>query len=166
MSTISDEAADRKWLPTEWADEVSPTPEESPDKFIERDGERWVLRPPVGNAFRDEEYLRIAIEPGQVVDFMATEHFGYRIVTVNTDRTFSVDRPYPEKTTHFWGGDDQLAHTLAELVNGDPELPGMYDPLEPGEHEIAVYWWSDSLPFRFDVDSGGNGRFVSCSGAN
>jgi hypothetical protein len=156
----------RKWLPAEWADEIVPDMEASPDAYIEREGEGWGLRLPVGNASRsddhEEDCWHTKIEPGRVVNFMWTESYGTFDLTVNDDddRTWSTDRPIPATASHFWlpFDVDTLADSVDELVREAA--------LDPGEYTMGAYHWSDYVPFRFEVDADGAGRFVSCAGAN
>ena len=53
---------------------------------------------------------------------------------------------------------------MDELVSGN--AGGWCEPLEPGTHEVGVYFWSDHVAFRFEVDAEGAGRFVACAGAS
>lgn len=156
----------RKWIPTEWVDELNPTLLDSPDAFIERIGEGWGLRLPAGDPDRGNEFYQTAVEPGQIVNFMWTEHYGDRTVIVHPDRTWIIDQPPAEAVTHFYEhSQGVLADSIEEMVNGVPDC-GVSDPLEPGEYEISTYTWSEAIPYRFDVDADGNGRFVQCEGAN
>lgn len=162
---MSDQSA-RTWLPADWLDEMNPTLLDSPDAFIEREGEGWALRLPEGDDERDNKFYRTLIEPGQVVLFFWTQSHGELSVTVHADGSFTTHDPIPAEATHFYEcSSEMLADTLAELVAGDERLGN--DGLEPGEYVVSTYTWSDPVPFRFEVDAEGrHGRFVSCAGAN
>lgn len=156
-------AEGRQWLPADWLDEVNPTLLDSPDAFIERVGDGWGLRLPVGDSERDNTFYQTAIEPGQIVNFLWTEHYGDRTLTMNADRTWSLDEPAPAGATHFYEyTQGMLSDSVDSLVNGDAPDCGVTDPLDPGEYVISTYTWSDSIPFLFDIDDGGNGRFILC----
>lgn len=157
----------RKWLPADWVDELNPTLLDTPDAFIERIGEGWGLRLPAGDPERDNDFYQTPIEPGQIVNFVWTEHYGDRTLIVNPDRTWIIDQPVPEAATHFYEySQGALATSIEELVNGVPECGVDAETLDPGEYEISTYTWSDRVPFRFEVDVDGNGRFVASAGAN
>lgn len=154
--------SDRKWIPTEWLDEVLPRMRPTPDAYIERDGAGWAMRLPLGDADRDNDFYAAAIEDGQIVDFSHVDDLGAVVVTVAADRSFTVDRPVPEQATHFYDGALDIAETIAEAVNGDPEWPDTSEPLEPGEHVIRIAHWGHAS-FRFDATAA---RFILCAGAN
>lgn len=155
----------RRWLPAAWLDEMNPTMLNSPDSYIERAGDAWTLRLPAGDDERDSEFYRMTVEPGQIVEFMWTEHHGDRQLTIAADRTFSIDAPVPEGTTHFYDYESgAIADSLAELVEGDEALGQL--PLDAGVVAISTYTWSDAIPFRFEVDADGAGRFAPSAGAN
>lgn len=150
----------RKWFPVEWLDEMNPLPLESPDAFIEREGDGWCLRLPEGDSDRENDFYHMTVVPGQVVGFEWTESYGDLTMTVHEDRTFTLDRAIPEGATHFYEhSEGMLTNSLSEMVEGA-------DRLEPGEYEISAYTWSDAIPHRFDVDADGNGHFTPSAGAN
>ncbi|MBZ9856743.1 hypothetical protein LB566_23405 [Mesorhizobium sp. CA13] len=144
--------AGKLWCPCEWADEIMPSLQSSPDRFVDRIDGQWKLIPPADSGDREIDWYCRDLEDGQVVEFMWHEGYGSRILTVNVDRTFSLDREIPDNTTHVClaGDFDALAGSLGELVaSGDLGMP-----LEAGEYEILAYFWSDGVPFRFDAASG------------
>lgn len=151
----------REWLPEAWLDEVTPGLQAAPEVFAEQHEGGWRLIPPAGSGWRDEAYFRTAIEPGQVVRFFYREFFGEFVVTVREDRTWSASGGWPQKATHFWR-DGGIFNSMEEAVNPE-DWHG--DPLEPGEHEIGVGFWSDAISFRFDVIDG-KPLFTQVAGAN
>ncbi|QND60416.1 hypothetical protein [Mesorhizobium huakuii] len=159
----------RRWLPAAWLDEMNPTMLDCPDAFIERlfagvQGNAWALRLPAGDVERDNSFYQLAVEDGQIVEFMWTEVYGDRTLTIAPDRSWSLDSPISEKATHIFeystGG---LADGPQELVDSDTDTGEI---LDPGEYVISTYAWSDPVPFRFEVDTAGAGRFAPCSGPN
>jgi hypothetical protein len=153
---------ERGWLPAEWVDEAVPTLMATHDHFIERQGDAWLLRLPKGDLDRDNEFYCTPIEPGQVVAFNCNEHYGEFELTVGKDGQFRTDRTYPDRANCFAIDWECMADTLAGLVKGD----GWQDPVEPGVHALSIYYWSEDIPFRFDLNASGDGRFVLVAGAN
>ncbi|TPK61495.1 hypothetical protein FJ930_27585 [Mesorhizobium sp. B2-4-15] len=75
----------------------------------------------------------MTVEPGQIVQFMWTEHHGDRQLTVAADRTFSIDAPASDGATHFYDYEtDAIADSVAELVAGDEDLGN-----PPLEHNLT-----------------------------
>lgn len=154
----------RLWLPAEWEDEVVPKMQASPDDYIQRvaGGFRLGLQPNDPEA--RNPFYQMPVEPGQVVEFSYMDHLGSIRVTVRLDGTFAVDRPVPERATHFWDGAIEVAESLDEAVYGYPDWPDLGEPLDPGEHDIEIGAWGTQF-FRFVVDADG-ARFVPCEGAS
>lgn len=153
----------RRWMPADWLDEMNTCLLDTPDAFIQRENDAWVLRMPEGHEDRENEFYFMVIEPGQIVTFLWTEHYGDRVLTLHADGTHTLDHPLEPGTTHLFHYEEGvIADSVAELVEGGYG----HDPLEPGEHVLQSYTWSDPVPFRFDVDAEGKGRFLSSPGAN
>lgn len=153
------------YFPAAWADEIVPPPLESPEAYIERDGGGWVLRLPKDDPERENGFYIMAVEPGQVVEFYITESYGLFELSIGEDRRFTTDRAFPEKANSFWipFDPDTLQRSLRSLVEegGDDG-----EPLPVGEHSININWWSEPVPFRFEIDDDGKPHFVASSGAN
>jgi hypothetical protein len=156
----------RRWLPADWLDEMNPTMLATPDAYIERAGDGWSLRLPEGDDDRDNEFYRMSIEPGQIVQFLHTDGYGDVNVVVNADGSWTSDRePDPRANTFYEWSSGVLASSLKEMVEGDPEMPSYNPPLEPGEYKISAYSWSDPISFQFIV-TGDRGHFDMCAGVN
>lgn len=154
-----------RYLPAAWSDETVPTALESSDAYIERDGDRWLLRLPKDDPDRENEFYVTPVVPGQIVEFLANEDYGHFELSIGEDRRFTTDRPYPAKANGFWipFDPDTMQHSLRELVEGG-EHDG--EPLGAGEHVIGIYWWSGPIPMRFEIDGDGEPHFVASAGAN
>lgn len=156
----------RKWLPSEYQDEVIPEVQKSPDQFLQNHPDHgWIMLPPDEEADEESFYFK-KLEPGQIIRFDATESYGFYTLTVREDRSYSVDGEIPSKANCFVVDHDiyTLQDTLGSLVEGDGCLT---DPLEPGEYTLTAYWWSERpTHFRFEIDADGNGRFALCAGEN
>lgn len=151
----------RHWIPSDWLDEINPTMLESPDSFIEREPKGWALRLPDGDPDRDNEFYHSPIEPGQIVGFRWVEGHGFFKLLLAADRTWTTDITPPAAATHFHEPQfGIIGNSVEDLLTDD------LDPLEPGEYEISAYTWSPEIPFRFDVDTEGNGRFIQCAEPN
>lgn len=154
---MSAPASERVWLPAGWEDEVIPSMLPSPDHFLEREGEAWFLRLPPEDPERDNEFYKTELVPGQVVEFRWSEHYGHRLLQVHADGSWSLDEPIPEKATQLFAiSEGVIGLSPAELAA----------ELEPGEHVISAYTWSETIPFRLEIDGEGPGRLVMCAGAN
>jgi len=153
---------DRKWFPADWLDEVNPGLLETPDGFIEREGNGWALRLPQDEPERDNEFYRLPVEPGQIVKFMSLDSYGYLRLIVHPDGSWETDAPPPPEARSFSIAFDIIADSIDELVVGDEFSLA----LDPGEYEVAAYTWSDAIPFRFELVGSDRGHFVPCVGAN
>lgn len=153
----------RRWMPVAWLDEMNTCLLATPDAFIRRDGEGWLLRLPDDHEDAENEFYRMRVEPGQIVNFTWTESFGDVEVTVRHDGTWSTDYAVPEGATHFYAyAEGIMADSLEELVDEGDGSGG----LEPGTYEVSCYTWSETILYRFEVDASGAARFVQCPGAN
>lgn len=160
MSETADRPT-RRWLPASWLDEMNPTLLDSPDAFLERDGDTWTLRLPANDPERDNPFYHERLLAGQVVKFAWTESYGELTLTVYHDRSWCTDFAVPEQATHFYEySTGTLAESIAELV----AQTGPSDQLERGQYTVVAYTWAD-VPFRLEVDDG-RARFVQCAGAH
>ena len=159
-TTGTQEMVTRTWLPMEWMDEVCPQTLPSPDGFLSRlDDGAWQIVPrEVADGEDGWQSCITRLAPGQVVRFMWVEHYGFRTLTVRDDGTWSIDGSgFPDGTAHFWipCDPDTLSESIDELVRGND----WRGPLEPGDHMIAGYTWSEPIAFEFVVD-GATAGFV------
>lgn len=148
----------RGWFPTEWLDEINPPPLPSPDAFIQRVPGGFALRLPDHDEEAESEFYRLALEPGQIVDFSCVDRYGDVFVIVHGKRAPKIDRPVPPAAEQFY------EHSNGILVTSFDE---MIDELRMQNDEnpwrVSCYTWHDGQFFRFEVDANG-ARFVRCEG--
>lgn len=148
----------RKWLPIEWLDEVPAKSGPTPEAFLQR-GDDGVLRLFPLDYPAEEWPTPEPIQPDQVVTFTWHEDRGRRIATVNVDRTWSLDEPFPSDTNCF-----EDAHGFME-VEGDLDslVKGFCDDLAdtefPKQVPVDGWTWSDGTKFRVRVLESGAAQF-------
>jgi hypothetical protein len=98
---------DRKWIPTEYQDEVIPPPRDTPDAWLRRatDG-TWLLAPS-----EDLGFVRVLVD-GDIVEFDWTVNLGSSEFVVRSDGPWHIDPPAPEPPDGC---------TLQLMEAGDPE---------------------------------------------
>lgn len=138
----------RKWLPTDYADECCPDPLVSPTAWVvmRKDGS-WEL---AANDIADEP-ASVPLVEGQIVQFMWTEDFGSADLWYESDGTFSVDPEEPRAPAGghmcvaFDGDPESVSDSVASLVES---LRDMGESV--GADTIHFFAWSsDSVPFVF-----------------
>ncbi|MCD4511509.1 hypothetical protein LQT97_09690 [Brucella pseudogrignonensis] len=154
------------WLPAEWQDECIPEPLRHPTDFIHKcDDGSYILIPkkskddlePDGD-IEDQEHMLIKLSIGDIVHFQQTEQYGWFTLHVSEDRSFWIDGDYPSKANCFYESDgENIVDNLKDMVELCGEDSG---PMSADTHEIQVYWWSDSIAYRFDVTPDGKPLFV------
>lgn len=150
-----------KYLPSNWLDEVIPSPQFHPNNFVfhsEKIG--WHMRDPDedGDPEEGDGWLTL-LTPEQVVGFSANRVFGDFTLTVEPDGSFSTNRPIPQEANCFRidYDIDTLADSLATMVKNGTGFDGR---LEAGTYDIDAYWWSnEEYLFKFHVIDG-RGVFV------
>lgn len=149
-----------RYLPTDWLDEIIPTPQSTPDAFAQMDGApgHWRLRPPQSDYEHHARTLTRPIASGDRVDFSQTRLYPKRTLTVADDGSWSLDQPAPDDANCFMldGDFDTISDNLEGLVTGHGE-PAY--ALDPGTYTIVNYHWSDPIPFCF-APEGNTPRFV------
>ena len=151
----------RKWLPTEWLDEVVPEPQDSPDAFISPVGDSALeLRAPTEP--REDGFYVSPLTEGQIVEFVAFDDYGTLQLTIHADRTFETDDPVPAGATLFMleGEPDTISGSIEEMVRN------LDDPIDPGTYTVAAYSWQRHASFRLELDEKRVARFVMCAGAS
>lgn len=149
-------APTRKWLPTDWQDEVTPPPAVSPSDFIQLDADGPFLAP-LGWKPDTEELAehdpRIRLEDGTLVQFSWVEDHGHRTLTVLADGSWTLDEPFPDAAEQFWlpGDPDTINLGIDDLVRGS--IDGWSDPLPPGDWVVAGYTWGPHSVWRYHAAS-------------
>lgn len=159
-----------KWCPADWLDEIVPCLAKDPAELaVKGEGGSWILIDDIANLDDEEDGCRISLEPGQIVNFCAHRHYGSFLLTVHDDRSFTIDGPIPQDATHFALREadfEQMHDTIEHLVSyGDPESYNGFSgsPLAADQHQISAWFWSDEIPFRFDIEDG-KPTFTRCAG--
>jgi hypothetical protein len=145
-------APDRKWLPVDWQDEMTPAPSASPSDFLRFDAEGAFLAPldwsPEGEP---DGSGPIRLTDGTNVKFSWVENHGHRTLTVLEDGTWSLDAPFPEGTEQFWlpGEPDTISLSIDDLVRGDDGF--WVEPLDAGDTIVGGYTWGPASRWRYDA---------------
>lgn len=140
----------RKWVPSEYVDEITPPPRETPSDWIV-DGKAL--------AGFDETDPPKPLTEGQIVEFSWSADLGSCTITLREDGSYTTDAPVPDApeggTFNVYDGCD--ADTLAF------DMPSFIEALReegPGSYDAAFFSWSTrNHPFTFR-----NGRFVAEQG--
>lgn len=144
----------RKWLPSEWMDEMPPTMADNPSDFLKRNAAGVLQLTPVDECGLDPT----DIEQGAEIAFCWVDRHDSILLTVFEGGTWSVVGDIPESANQFFYDYDAMADDLDTLVKGDA---GFTDPLSPGEYDIDVATWSeDSILFHVAVLESGAAAFV------
>lgn len=137
-----------KWLPSAWMDEVVPETQADPSAFIRGPVEGlWLIAP---EKEPDNEFYRMTIAPGDVVEFDLCRIWPSIEVTIGADGKIAKHDPIPEGASLFWVDreSDTINYSLEELVaNCDFERPDTI--------QVEPYDWSISAQFRLVVDAAG-----------
>lgn len=157
-----------KYCPFDWLDEIVPVLVEDPAEIVFVGGPTgWLML--ADEKDDEEEYCRVPLEPGQVIEFGAHRWYGIFKMWIGGDDSFDFDDAYPSDATHFRlvDADELDMHdSIEELVKaGSPEDFNGKVPLEVGPHEVSIWYWSDPIPFRFEVEDG-KPNFVRCAGVS
>ena len=142
----------RKWLPTDWQDELTPPPSVSPSDFLRFDDEGAFLAPldwsPEGEP---EGFGPIRLSDGTSVRFSWVEDHGQRTLTVYEDGSWKLDEPFPDGVEQFWlpGNPDTLSLSIDELVRGDDGV--WVEPLPAGDCIVGGYTWGPASAWRYDA---------------
>ncbi|ATN32871.1 hypothetical protein ACO34A_03530 [Rhizobium sp. ACO-34A] len=153
-------SAELKYVPDQWADEVTPTPQLTPDAFIIREGEDWILRPAAEDDAEDlESFAPIRVRHGDTVMFHEHRNFGSFILYVDDEGEWDVDGDYPDYANCF-----AMSGDYESMTDNIPDLIGCSE-IDPGSsYDIEIWWWSDTgFPWQFVVE-GDAAKFVKLEG--
>lgn len=153
---------ERKWLPSEWLDEVVPMQGQSPNDFLKRNEEGVLQLVPLDDP-EDTAWTPSDLQPGQVVEFSWFEDRGYATLVVREDGTWYCDPPFEGDANCISDFDgDIIAQSVEDYVEQrtKPEFePNPADRLVAGQYELDGWYWSDSIPFRVRVLESGAASF-------
>lgn len=147
---------DRKWLPSEWMDEMPPTSSKSPSDFLKRNTDGVLQLTQIDD---DESSSLIkSIELGAEVAFTWYEHRGQSTLTIRDDWTWSIDPPFDADTNCYRSDDadsENIWCEMQDLVDDMRDNDG-----EPGTCEVEGWTWSDDVLFEVRVLDSGAAEFV------
>lgn len=145
----------RKWLPSDWMDEMPPTPGDSPDAFLKRNADGVLQLAPIDN---DDAADARDMQPGAEVPFTWYEPRGWSTLTIREDWTWFISPDFDADTNCFRddaGEYEDIFPTLQDLVDNARENGN-----EPGQCEIEGWTWSEDVLFEVRVLESGAAEFV------
>jgi hypothetical protein len=134
----------KDYVPTCFADEVTPPPRATPDDWlVHRDGKYFLTS---GAAYEDEE-SDVAVAHGEAVPFSRLEEFPDATLTVAKGGAWTCDPPAPEGAQHVMIDDDpdSMDDSVENLVANFVPDPGCY--------VLNFYTWHDEV-WSFDAEAG------------
>jgi len=144
---------DRKWLPSDWMDEMPPATGKSPDEFLRREPKTGQLQLYPLDLHDEADWFAAMVRDlarGDEVSFMWHEPRGSRTMTVQEDGTWSLNEPFAQDANCFddedgnFGVTNDLAEIAANLRGEAQEFPT--------EVEVDGWTWSNRIVFRVEVD--------------
>lgn len=154
------------WLPADWQDECIPETLRHPTDFIHKcDDGSFIVIPKNGKddlapegGIKDQEHILFKVDIGDIVHFQPTEMYGTFTLHVSDDLSFWIDGDYPSKANCFYEPDSEaFTDNLGDMVEIGGEDSGN---MSAGSCPIQVYWWGDSIAYRFDVQPDGTPHFI------
>jgi hypothetical protein len=148
---MSDKAQITTWLPYDLMDEMTPAPRNSPDDWVGSldDGAAAIIAGVDGARTAEKICL---LRDGDNVKFCSMTPHGSAILTLRTERQWSVDSPMPAAAEQVCAINGWQIESLATSVEECAEALFDYDA-EPGDYTLSYYTWSDGIPFIFDAAS-------------
>lgn len=139
----------REWYVADYADEVMPPPQDSPDGWIVslEDGAPGLRGCEPGDPPRP-------LSDGDRIGFMYCDTFGSAELMIRADGAWTVSAPMPDQAKQVCALGGWQADSLAETLDGCVEQ--IKEALGPGEEEsfdLSYYTYSEAFPFRFDAAS-------------
>ena len=161
------EAANPRYCPTDWLDEVNPLGD-TPEAFVRRTAGGWLLIDPDENTDA-ETFFKQQLEPGEIVKFARLTTYDDITLIVRADGTYVADTPtfdgHPSFRLPEWEWED-MVDDLKELISiGTREDLFVDKPLDPGTYTVECWSWTDGASYRFQPDRE-TPKFVLCAGAN
>lgn len=133
-----------QWWPSEMMDEVMPTGKEKPEDWLFGGSSIWIV------ADEGEGGMTAGLKDGQIVNFVTCTDEGSASLTLNDDKTWSVDFPMPASAKQCCIMSGWQSDTLGDTV--EQSVKGLIDnDAEPDTYEISYFTWSDNIPLRFDL---------------
>jgi hypothetical protein len=152
----------RKWLPSEWMDEVPPQTGATPEQFLRRNPETGVLQLwPIDAAENyDDHNLAMArdLKDGDIVLFNWTEMRGFRSMTVKGGGAWTLDQAFAADANCFdnESSDFGVTSDLADIAKLAAETLSADDEVTVG---VYGWTWSDDVAFRVRTFESGAAHF-------
>jgi hypothetical protein len=154
-----------EWYPADWVDEWCPPSKPSPDGFILREGNGFVLGYALGEKGVDDDDRGLfngPLDPGAVVNFISCERFADVEVTLRHDGTFDMHGPMPAGEVSIMVDHDvDTLHESFEALIAALKEPGddpfhirhyIFDDAETEKRvTLQLARWSDSKPHLFEI---------------
>ena len=114
-------AIELDWYPENWVDECCPPGKPSPDGFIIREGDHYVLgyaADEKGIDPEDRALFNDLLMPGAVVNFVSCERFADVEATLRRDGGYELHGPMPpgDVAVMVDGDSDTLHNSFADLI--------------------------------------------------
>ena len=137
------------WLPADLMDEMIPPPRNSPDDWVGSldDGAPAIIAGVDDGGTAEKICL---LRDGDTVKFCSMTAHGSAILTLKTERQWSVDRAMPPEAEQVCAINGWQIESLALSVEECAEALFDYDAA-PGDYELSYYTWSDGIPFTFNA---------------
>jgi hypothetical protein len=149
--------SERKWLPAEWLDESVPALGTSPDAFLLKGfSDIWMLAAADEQERADDSPPCRLLAPGEEVEFCWHEDRGTSVLTINDDGSWRCDPPFDADTNCISDIDSDV---MGQSVEDYIEQMKSWEGLEPGEHKLWGWVWSDGTTFRLKVLESGAASF-------
>jgi hypothetical protein len=159
--------SEREWFPAEWVDEVCPPSKATPDAFIVKDGDGWLLgygQGDTGVHINDADLYNQPLEVGDVVSFVSCDRYDDIEATLKRDGSYQLHGALPpDHNTIIVDGDIDTLHEGFEALIAALKAPGdefhisnmiFPDGLDENRVTLSFARWSDPLPHRFVVEDG------------
>ena len=135
----------RRWLPSEWMDEVIPEPRDSPSAWIFKSDDGSYSVADNETAYGSQDLAGAPLAEGDVVEFSWTEDHGQQTVSFNGAGGWTLAGAEPTATPgstmlyiEIYNAEN-MTDSLDELCRSEMER-------DPSAHDIEVsfYAWSDA----------------------
>lgn len=133
------------YVPTLYADETTPPPRNSPNDWLIAKADGFFLdKNDLDYADLDEEPHEL--EHGAAIDFMRLETFPNSTLTINEDKTWTIDPPAPAaEAVAIWGEPESMSDSVEALIENSD--------LDADEYELIFYTWHDEV-WTLDAPTG------------
>jgi hypothetical protein len=159
--------SEREWFPAEWVDEVCPPSKATPDAFIVKDCDGWLLGYGPGDTgvhINDADLYNQPLEVGDVVSFVSCDRYDDIEATLKRDGSYQLHGTLPpDHNTIIVDGDIDTLHEGFEALIEALKTTGdefhvshliFSDDMNENRVMLSFARWSDPLPHRFIIEDG------------